>query len=306
MPTQSWPKALLPLLLAGVLAATTAACGGLPKTAAQNAADDRQSKAAQALRMAETIREQGDAASAQILYARAVALDPNRLEAIVGLARASVAAGDAAEAVQAYGLAAAQAPQDPDLAFEYGRALLALGRSRDATEQMARYVRARPADPRGYSLLGVAHDTAGEHRLAQSVYLDGLEVAPEHAGLRNNLALSLAFAGAFADSAATLEELAGEPTLAGRVRLNLALVQVMAGQVDAAARILATDLGDARAQRVLATYRSLQGVTGPALARAVLSGQLAQAAERPATGSRPLPGRATARQSGETPLPEHR
>lgn len=263
---------LLVLLLAG--------CGGLPKTAEQNRRDDQRSKAAQALRMAETIATQGDPASARAFYMRAVAHDPRQPEAVIGLARAAAAAGEVEEAAQAYGEALALAPGDRELPYEFGRVLLATGRSGEAAVQLARFVADNPADARGYSALGIARDTSGDHAGAQTAYLDGLVVAPDHAGLRNNLALSLAFAGQYRDALAVLDELAdeGQPG----TRRNLALVHALAGNTERAAALLNAELPRSQIDETLAWHRSLQGLSGAQLARAVLAGRPAGASRRTA------------------------
>ncbi|MFO1154436.1 MAG: tetratricopeptide repeat protein [Rhodospirillales bacterium] len=266
---------LIPLALVALV--SVSGCGGLPKTAEENAAEDQQSKYAQTLRMAENIGRNGDPAAARMFYERAAAMQPNELDPQIGLAQAAAVAGDYAQSAQAFRKAIALAPGRADLVYGYARSSLMVGDTTHAIEQFDRYIASNPDDPRGYIGLGIAQDISGAHSAAQTAYLDGLQAAPDNMALRNNLALSLALSNQSDDAVGILRELAQEPAAATRVRQTLALVYAISGRMDAAADLVRQTMSSAEARSSLAFLRSLQGLRGSALAEAALFGRVNRA-----------------------------
>jgi Flp pilus assembly protein TadD len=145
------------------------------------------------------------------------------------------------------------------------RARLGLGKALINTDQtglaIAEFKQALAADSSNidaYNGLGVAFNLTGDHRSAENNYLDGLERAPDHLLLRNNLAMSLALGGEFSDAIQILQKVTTSPSATATNRHNLALVLGMMGRSEAAAEMLRTDLNREEVKNNLDFYRALK------------------------------------------------
>lgn len=249
------------MAVAGLLVwawAGLAGCAGTPPTAGQIAEENHGSRVAQIMRVAETTRNGGDLVSAAGLYRRAHDLAPDQGAPLVGLADTLAMLGALPDAAQAYALAIEREPANPELRYGYGRTLMALNRPRDAAEQFRAAITADPNDGRAFNGLGVALDQVGDHDAARQAYIDGLKIAPDHFGLKNNLAFSMLLAGNFADAVPRFEEVVGHPQATARNRQNLALAYGLAGDMAKAAATAAQDLGEAEVKNNLAAYDRLR------------------------------------------------
>jgi Flp pilus assembly protein TadD len=259
---------LLAMLLAG---SSLSGCAGLAPTPDEIASDDRDSKLAQALRMAETVRRNGDIAAPGAFFQRAHTLAPDRVEPLLGMAAAAAHTGQLEQAATAYEMALALQPDRLEVLESLGRLQLQLRRPQQAADSLRACLRARPDDIKLQNALGVALDMAGRQAEAQVVYRAALEKAPDNASLRNNLALSLALSGALTESIALLDPLVYDPVNAARVRQNLALAYVLADREKEAAAVAKRDLSDEQVARNLAFYRSLKPLSPPVRASAVFA-----------------------------------
>ena len=127
-----------------------------------------------------------------------------------------------------------------------------------------------------YNGLGVALNLTGEHQSAENNYLDGLERAPDHLALRNNLAMSLALGGEYADAIEILRQVTNSPSATATNRNNLALVFGMMGRYDDAASLLRRDLNREEVKNNLDFYRSLQPLNSRQRARRIFGVSPAQ------------------------------
>src|SRR5215470_15851643 len=236
------------------------------------------------LKIADETRAGGDLANAVALYRRAHELAPRDP---VPLARA----GDTLAQMQAYTEAADsyQAalsidPSNPDLHRGFANVLLALGKPQLALAHLEIAASKNSGDPRIYNALGVAHDLAGRHDLAQQDYRKGLALAPDQLSLRNNLGLSQALSGDFNGGIATLSDLASRPGATPRNRQNLALVYGLAGDDVHAALVARTDLDEAAVRNNLAYFTLLRSLDDVGRTAAILGADVraARAAAQPA------------------------
>ena len=85
---------------------------------------------------------------------------------------------------------------------------------------------------------------------------DGLERAPDHLALRNNLAMSLALGGEYADAIEILRQVTNSPSATVPNRNNLAEVLGMMGRYDDAASLLSRDLNREEVKNNSDFYRS--------------------------------------------------
>lgn len=284
--------AFAPLVLAG--------CAGTAPSRDEIEVGDKESRYAQALRMAANVRAGGDQATAAMFYRRAHLLAPDRAEPLVGLAEIASAIGAREEAFGYYRQAVALDPGNAALRRGYGTFLLSMGLPEPAREMFAAAVAKNPQDHRSHNGLGVALDLIGRQAEAQEAYARGLAVAPGNASLHNNLALSLAIGGDRARAIALLQQQIAAGDLSPRVRQNLALAYALDGQMQEAVALAGRDLTQAELRNNVALYQTLPrltprevaavafGIGGPPVAAGVAAHALADAGAPATTAAVPV------------------
>jgi Flp pilus assembly protein TadD len=212
--------------------------------------------------LARSTMESGDYASAIGFYRRAHAENEQDFEALLGLGTALVRVGANDEGAEMLRKALALKPDDPDARREHGNALIALGRPGVAVAEFEAAFE-KSQDVRNLNGLGIAFDLQGNQTAAQAQYRAGLQLDPGNASLRNNLALSLAVSGQYAESLRLLEPIARAPGSTVRQRQNLALVYGLAGQHDRAAQVARMDLDETSVRQNLVFYETLRAMNDP-------------------------------------------
>lgn len=200
-------------------------------------------------------------------------------EATSTLVRAGAAAESAGNyelALNAYTGAAKRDPKASEPRLAMARTLLRTGRTEEAETTFRAVLSERPGSSAALVGLGQTHLTRGEYEAALSAFeapsakgerlaligsgvaLDGLSRHGEAQALyrrvladdptdlaaRNNLGLSLAFSGDYAGAVRALTPIASGSDATPRTRQNLSLAYALAGDLDAARRIGAIDLGE--------------------------------------------------------------
>ncbi len=236
------------------------------------------------LKVADETRAGGDLSNAVGLYRRAHEMAPRDT---VPLARAGDTLAqlqDYTAAADAYQAALSIDSNDPDLHRGFANVLLALGKPQLALAHLEIAVSKNTGDARIYNALGVAHDLAGRHDLAQEDYRKGLALAPDQLSLRNNLGLSQALSGDFSGGIATLSDLVSRPGATARNRQNLALVYGLAGDDVHAALVARSDLDEAAVKNNLAYFTLLRSLDDVGRTAAILGADVraARAAAQPA------------------------
>jgi Flp pilus assembly protein TadD len=213
-------------------------------------------------RLGQATMETGDYASAAGFYRRAHEQNESDFEALLGLGTAMSRLGAHDEAVRTLRKALAAQPGDPDARRELGNALVALGQPSLAIAEFEASFD-KKQDARCLNGMGVALDMLGEQAAAQEQYQAGLRLEPGNLSIRNNLALSFAVSGKYADSLRLLEPIARQPNATPRQRQNLALIYGLAGNRDKAAAVARLDLDEISVRRNLAFYETLRAMGDP-------------------------------------------
>lgn len=265
---RGWRAAALAATLA-LVPLTLGACASVAPSQEDTQAADKESRYAQALRMAASVRAGGDQATAAMFYRRANLLFPNRAEPLVGLAELASEVGAREEAFGYYRQAVSLDPGNTALRRGYGALLLSMGLPDPALEMFAGAVAKDPQDYRAYNGMGIALDLLGRQAEAQDAYGRGLAIASSNASLRNNLALSLAIAGDHAHAITMLEQLNGGKDASPRVRQNLALVYALDQQMQEAVALASRDLSPNELRTNVALYQALPGLSARELAGVV-------------------------------------
>lgn len=113
-------------------------------------------------------------------------------------------------------------PHRADYHAQRARALAAARRFREAIDAADRAIAATPADPLTLDTLGVVLTQANEHGRAAELFRRAVELAPDVATFRFNLATSLMFAGALDDAEREYEACLALDPRYGRAHLALA------------------------------------------------------------------------------------
>lgn len=205
-----------------------------------------------------------------------VAMTPDQAQTALRLARAARQAGDLNGAVSLYKALSAAQPDDMHMALEYGdtlndagyiddaigvyskigaeskdrvgallgleRAYLRLGEADKALPYAEQAVNVAPQDADAAIGHGVALDMLNRHDEAQKCYRAVLDVSPRNVAARNDLALSLALTGDFAQAIDILTPIARSADASPRERQNLALIYGLQGNRDAAKALSSADL----------------------------------------------------------------
>ena len=171
------------------------------------------------------------------------ALDKNGrdLPAVMSQADALNALGRFDEAEASYPRALVWAPTSVGARSGLGRLRLAT----DPAQAQMLFLSVLERDPRNkiaLNNLGIAYDLQGDHSSTQHVYRQAFGVDPGFRAAEINHALSMALSGRPNDAVQVLRPLADCPDASRRLRHDLAVALVMAGDRSEAARILGTDM----------------------------------------------------------------
>ena len=250
------------LLLVGLVACAQGGPGDAEQRS--DAVTDKEVVAA-LMRAGEASRKRGDYSSAAAFYRRAQNADPKAIEPLIGMGEAMAAGGVGRESADAFRRALVIDERNSRALRGLGNALIAQDQSDLAIEQFEKALAVDPRDYRAYSGLGVAYDSLAEHTKAQEYYYAGLEIAPDDTLLRNNLGLSLAFAGHYKGAIEILRPLALRPGATARDRQNLALVYGLSGDVVQAKKFSRLDMDNREVERNLSYYAALRSIADPVL-----------------------------------------
>ena len=113
-------------------------------------------------------------------------------------------------------------------------------------------------DKRRAAVWAALNSTPLKRYFARHAYRDGLALSPNNLQLNNNLGLSLALGGDFAQAIPLLEKTAKDPAATPRMRQNLALAYGLSGDDKRAAEVAKLDLDPAKVQENLGYYEFLR------------------------------------------------
>jgi Flp pilus assembly protein TadD len=251
--------------VAAFLLLAVAACANEAVERSNEAAAGDKEVVAALVRAGTASRKRGDYTAAAAFYRRAHDASPKEVEPLIGYGESLVAAGMARESADAFRKALTIDPKNSAALRGLGNALIAQDQSDLAIEQFEKAIAVDPKDYRAYSGLGVAYDSMADHIKAQEYYYAGLQIAPDDTTLRNNLGLSLAFAGHYKGAIEILRPLALRPGAVARDRQNLALAYGLSGDVEQAKKFARLDMDSREVERNLSYYAALRSIADPVL-----------------------------------------
>ena len=225
------------------------------------------------LKAGDTARDGGDVRSAGELYRQAAAIAPNDPAPYDHLGGALFKSGAYGEAFEAFRSSATRDPDNFATNMKLGKLSLALGKPELALGYYEAARRKHGDDALIWNGLGVAHDTLGNHVQAQADYRNGMKLAPDNLGIRNNYGLSQAIAGDYPGAIATLTAVVADPRATARHRQNLALAYGLSGDYVNASIVARKDISDTDSARNQQYYSRLRAMDDRSRTRAILGSE---------------------------------
>jgi Flp pilus assembly protein TadD len=210
-------------------------------------------------------------------------IDPNDVEANLGLSAALRALGKYDEAADVADRTIAIAPKNLEVLLESARTHIAAGHAFYAIQPLRQAEALAPKDWRPVSMLGVALEQDERPEEALAAYQQALKLSPNNPSILSNLALYHAVRGGMAEAERLLRQAAASPEASPQVRQNLALVLGLEGKTGEAEHLMRQDLPPETADANLAYLR---GAAAPTAA------PRAAAAPPPAPAAPSPPGQA--------------
>ena len=199
--------------------------------------------------------ERMDALSRQIFWTDQAELDPLDPVAGVKAAQALRELGRFDQAAEMAGKVLIVQPTNVEAMLEAGRAHIARGQAFYGIAALEDARNARPDDWRPWSLLGTAYEQVRRSEDARAAWAQALVLSPENPDVLSNMAVSAMTRGDAAGAEPLLRRAAAQPGASLKVRLNLAMVLGLNGNMVEAEQMLRRDLPPEAADRNLAWLR---------------------------------------------------
>ncbi|SCA55710.1 putative TPR repeat-containing protein [Candidatus Terasakiella magnetica] len=229
-----------------------------------------QSQVEQLLRLGKRTQETGDHANALGFYQRAYMLDTQNRDALFLLAETTKHSGDLSAVAQVYTNGLNHLPEDTGLLRRYGNILIEQNKLPQAIIQLKKALSIKPNDAQALNSLGVAYDLSGLHDDAQDQYEKSLDEAASDLDTLNNYALSLALSEDYDKAIKTLSPYGKDSTAPKRLRLNLAMLYGLSGDVEMAKKVASQLLDREAVENNLRIYEEMRKMNKAARKTAVL------------------------------------
>ncbi len=211
--------------------------------------------------------DRADPLARQIFWTDQAEIDPMDPVAGVKAAQALRELGRFDQAAEMAGKVLLMQPTNVEAMLEAGRAHIARGQAFYGIAALEGARNARPDDWRAWSLLGAAYEQVRRADDARAAWTQALALSPDNPDVLSNMAISAMTRGDTAGAEPLLRRAAAQPGASLKVRLNLAMVLGLTGNLAEAEQILRRDLPPEAADRNLAWLRERTGGTGVDQAR---------------------------------------
>ncbi|MBU2397456.1 MAG: tetratricopeptide repeat protein, partial [Alphaproteobacteria bacterium] len=211
--------------------------------------------------------DRADPLARQIFWSDQAEIDPMDPVAGVKAAQALRELGRFDQAAEMAGKVLLMQPTNVEAMLEAGRAHIARGQAFYGIAALEGARNARPDDWRAWSLLGAAYEQVRRADDARAAWAQALALSPDNPDVLSNMAISAMTRGDTAGAEPLLRRAAAQPGASLKVRLNLAMVLGLTGNLAEAEQILRRDLPPEAADRNLAWLRERTGGTGVDQAR---------------------------------------
>lgn len=205
--------------------------------------------------------DRSDALSRQIFWSDQAEINPMDPDAGVKAAQALRELGRFDQAAEMAQRVLLVQPANVDAMLESGRAHIARGQAFYGIVDLEKARDSRPNDWRSWSLLGTAYEQVRRSDDARAAWAQALALSPENPDVLTNMAVASVTRGDTLSAEPLLRRAAAQPSASLKVRLNLALVLGLNGNMAEAEQMLRRDLPPEAADRNLAWLRARSGAT---------------------------------------------
>nr|WP_294517582.1 tetratricopeptide repeat protein [uncultured Rhodopila sp.] len=257
----SKPSPLIATLLGALL---LTGCSTSSNKAARNDAETR-------ARLAQLTDGEGNPEAQLARLGEAAARDRSDAALQKRYATALAKAGRNAEALDVALPIYGRDQRDADLGLLIGRLYVRLDNGGAAVPVYQEVVAHDAGNLEALNGLGIAEVMQRSYPDAEATFHQAVAVAPADAASRNNLALALTLEHKSDEAIGILETLWKEDSTSRRVRTNLAMAYVAAGDRDKAAALLSPVMAQADVEKSISSYAQLAGEAQPAPAQVAAS-----------------------------------
>ncbi|MDP1777198.1 MAG: tetratricopeptide repeat protein [Brevundimonas sp.] len=206
--------------------------------------------------------DRADPLSRQIFWSDQAEIDPMDPIAGVKAAQALRELGRFDQAAEMAGKVLLVQPANVEAMLEAGRAHIARGQAFYGIAALEGARNARPGDWRASSLLGAAYEQVRRPDDARAAWAQALVLSPDNPDVLSNIAMSAMTRGDAAGAEPLLRRAVAQPGASLKVRLNLAMVLGLTGNMAEAEQMLRRDLPPEAADRNLSWLRERAGGAG--------------------------------------------
>ncbi len=246
------------------------------------------------LKTAEKMLRSNDFVSANMLYQRALSVNPESIAALKGMAHVAELQEKPQEALQAYREIIRIDGENQMAHMGVAKNLMTLGLYDKAIDQLNKYRAIKGDEPETLNLMGMAYtradDIPNHFDKAVECFQTSLSVDPDRLTTRNNLGFTYILAGRTSEAIDVLEKLVDDPRVTVQHRQNLALAYGVAGRENDARKMALQDLPRSAVEKNIATYRKM---------REKILGIKSESSYKPAATKRPEPKKAPAKKPVE-------
>lgn len=211
--------------------------------------------------------DRADALSRQIFWTDQAEINPMDPVAGVKAAQALRELGRFDQAAEMASKVLLVQPANVEAMLESGRAHIARGQAFYGIAALEGARDARPNDWRSWSLLGAAYEQVRRPDDARAAWSQALALSPDNPDVLSNMAISAMTRGDAAGAEPLLRRAVAQPGASLKVRLNLAMVLGLTGQMAEAEQMLRRDLPPEAADRNLTWLRERAVGSDPDQAR---------------------------------------
>lgn len=217
-----------------------------------------------ATREQRALADRADALTRSVFWNQQLQADPNDTEAGVKYAAALRALNKPLEAAKAAESVLILSATNVEAMLEVGRARIQANQAFYGIEPLRRATTLAPRDWRAWSLLGVSYEQVQRPDDAVAAYEQALRLSPDNPSALSNLAMFHAARGEAAKAEPLLRRAAARPDAAKEVRLNLAMILGVQGNLKEAERVLREELPPEQANNNLAYLQAFHSKPAPA------------------------------------------
>ena len=203
--------------------------------------------------------DRADALSRSVFWTEQAEIDPSDPVAGVKAAQALRELGRFDQAAEMAQRVLLVQPANLEAMLEAGRAHIARGQAFYGIHALETARDAHPRDWRVWSLLGAAYEQVRRAEDARAAWAQALQLSPENPDVLANMAVAAMVRGDNAAAEPLLRRAAAQPGASLKVRLNLAMVLGLNGNLSEAEQILRRVLPPEQADSNLAWLRARAG-----------------------------------------------